>query len=370
MNFITLFGSTMGTLDNGGRVSTKLLKRITEDVDISDIDWCGYILDCLHTSKKNRKDVKTRKNFYYGPLTFLCCLDPEDEQDGDDCVQRFIVYVATINDNGQKHIEEKQDTDKDENAKVDNVKEKQGDHKDEIGEDEFWNTQFTDSQCEEMENQAKEEIKKKKTAKRKSTKEITPLSFSLALSPDTNKVEEKATKRAKKPSRFIVSPYIDKKTATKENAVHDEMMICSYLFSMEGSELQKTCLTGYGRRERSMMNVKLYKAFSRHIENDVQEQDVEVKKLKESRKAFFPIIAHEHYYLVVFNFFKGTTVIIDNSKTPMSYEAKYTGKLGPKWEGPYEVTEALGKGAYKLRDMDGRELPRTWNICNLKKCYL
>ncbi|GJW16075.1 reverse transcriptase domain-containing protein [Tanacetum coccineum] len=39
-------------------------------------------------------------------------------------------------------------------------------------------------------------------------------------------------------------------------------------------------------------------------------------------------------------------------------------------EGPYEVTEALGKGAYKLRDMEGRELPRTWNICNLKKCYL
>ncbi|GKD00560.1 hypothetical protein Tco_1170834, partial [Tanacetum coccineum] len=32
-----------------------------------------------------------------------------------------------------------------------------------------------------------------------------------------------------------------------------------------------------------------------------------------------------------------------------------TGKLGPKWEGPYEVTEVLGKGAYKLRDMDGRD---------------
>ena len=27
--------------------------------------------------------------------------------------------------------------------------------------------------------------------------------------------------------------------------------------------------------------------------------------------------------------------------------AKDTGKLGPKWEGPYEVTEALGDGAYK-----------------------
>ncbi|GJY78842.1 reverse transcriptase domain-containing protein [Tanacetum coccineum] len=46
------------------------------------------------------------------------------------------------------------------------------------------------------------------------------------------------------------------------------------------------------------------------------------------------------------------------------------GKLGPKWEGPYEVTEALGKGAYKLRDRNGNTLPRTWNVCNLKKCYV
>nr|GEV88826.1 reverse transcriptase domain-containing protein [Tanacetum cinerariifolium] len=45
-------------------------------------------------------------------------------------------------------------------------------------------------------------------------------------------------------------------------------------------------------------------------------------------------------------------------------------KLGPKWEGPYEVTKALGKGAYILRDRNGHTLPRTWNICNLKKCYM
>nr|GEV75369.1 reverse transcriptase domain-containing protein [Tanacetum cinerariifolium] len=46
------------------------------------------------------------------------------------------------------------------------------------------------------------------------------------------------------------------------------------------------------------------------------------------------------------------------------------GKLGSKWEVPYEVTEALGDGAYKLGSMDGTVLPRTWNIANLKKCYL
>ncbi|GJY75111.1 reverse transcriptase domain-containing protein [Tanacetum coccineum] len=50
--------------------------------------------------------------------------------------------------------------------------------------------------------------------------------------------------------------------------------------------------------------------------------------------------------------------------------AEDTRKLGPKWEGSYEVTEALGKGAYKLRDRDGKQLLRTWNISNLKKCYI
>ena len=50
--------------------------------------------------------------------------------------------------------------------------------------------------------------------------------------------------------------------------------------------------------------------------------------------------------------------------------AKEGGKLGPKWEGPYEVTESLGKGAYKLKDRNGKEIPRTWNICNLKKCHV
>ncbi|GKF19936.1 hypothetical protein Tco_0068574, partial [Tanacetum coccineum] len=47
-----------------------------------------------------------------------------------------------------------------------------------------------------------------------------------------------------------------------------------------------------------------------------------------------------------------------------------TGKLGPKWEGPYEVMEALRKYAYNLRDRDGKQLPQTWNVNNLKKCYI
>ncbi|GJY62784.1 hypothetical protein Tco_0464244 [Tanacetum coccineum] len=46
------------------------------------------------------------------------------------------------------------------------------------------------------------------------------------------------------------------------------------------------------------------------------------------------------------------------------------GKLGLKWEGPYKVKEALGDGAYKIRSTNGTVLLRTWNLANLKKCYL
>ncbi|GKB46548.1 hypothetical protein Tco_0897301, partial [Tanacetum coccineum] len=42
--------------------------------------------------------------------------------------------------------------------------------------------------------------------------------------------------------------------------------------------------------------------------------------------------------------------------------ARDEGKLGSKWEEPYEVKESLGKGSYKLKDYKGNEIPRTWNI--------
>ncbi|GJU08003.1 reverse transcriptase domain-containing protein [Tanacetum coccineum] len=50
--------------------------------------------------------------------------------------------------------------------------------------------------------------------------------------------------------------------------------------------------------------------------------------------------------------------------------AKESEKLVPKWEGPYEVIEALRKGAYKLRNGSGDILLRKWNVQDLKKCYL
>ncbi|GJY88059.1 reverse transcriptase domain-containing protein [Tanacetum coccineum] len=66
------------------------------------------------------------------------------------------------------------------------------------------------------------------------------------------------------------------------------------------------------------------------------------------------------------SFYPGDFVYRSNKEC----HAKESRKLDPKWEGPYEVVEALEKGVYKLRNGSEDVLPRTWNIQDLKKCYL
>ena len=45
------------------------------------------------------------------------------------------------------------------------------------------------------------------------------------------------------------------------------------------------------------------------------------------------------------------------------------GKLAPNWEGPYRVTDDIGKGAYQLSELTGSPIPKTWNAANLRRYY-
>jgi hypothetical protein len=45
------------------------------------------------------------------------------------------------------------------------------------------------------------------------------------------------------------------------------------------------------------------------------------------------------------------------------------GKLAPNWEGPYKVVEAHPGGSYVLQGSDGKQVPRRWNIANLRRFY-
>ncbi|KAK1424744.1 hypothetical protein QVD17_20082 [Tagetes erecta] len=59
-------------------------------------------------------------------------------------------------------------------------------------------------------------------------------------------------------------------------------------------------------------------------------------------------------------------VLRDNSASRIETQ----GKLGPNWEGPYQIHQVKGKGAYTLKQLDGKILPRTWNVAKLRRCYM
>ena len=45
------------------------------------------------------------------------------------------------------------------------------------------------------------------------------------------------------------------------------------------------------------------------------------------------------------------------------------GKLGPNWEGPYQITLVVGIGAYYLEDLDEKAVLHPWNVNNRKRYY-
>lgn len=45
------------------------------------------------------------------------------------------------------------------------------------------------------------------------------------------------------------------------------------------------------------------------------------------------------------------------------------GKLGPKWEGPYQIVSSGKNGAYRLATGQGKAVPMAWNVDHLKKYY-
>jgi hypothetical protein len=46
------------------------------------------------------------------------------------------------------------------------------------------------------------------------------------------------------------------------------------------------------------------------------------------------------------------------------------GKLQLKWEGPFLVASSSRPGSYRLKDMDGNDIPRSWNADELRRYYV
>jgi hypothetical protein len=46
------------------------------------------------------------------------------------------------------------------------------------------------------------------------------------------------------------------------------------------------------------------------------------------------------------------------------------GKLQLKWEEPFLVVSSSRPGSYRLKDMDGSDIPRSWNLDELRRYYV
>ena len=55
--------------------------------------------------------------------------------------------------------------------------------------------------------------------------------------------------------------------------------------------------------------------------------------------------------------------VVGNTKDPID------GKLRPNWEGPYKIVRLVGKGAYYLENLEGKQVTSPRNSNNLKKYY-
>ncbi|XP_071712772.1 uncharacterized protein [Rutidosis leptorrhynchoides] len=47
-----------------------------------------------------------------------------------------------------------------------------------------------------------------------------------------------------------------------------------------------------------------------------------------------------------------------------------TRKMGPNWEGPYRVNGISKTGTYKLAELNGKAIKRTWHATELKRCNM
>ncbi|PWA63352.1 hypothetical protein CTI12_AA353220 [Artemisia annua] len=71
VNLLMLFANTMCLADTmKGFLNLTVLKRIREDTIISEIDWCGFLHDCLQYSQL----PNTYTGYYIGPIAFLILL--------------------------------------------------------------------------------------------------------------------------------------------------------------------------------------------------------------------------------------------------------------------------------------------------------
>ena len=120
-------------------------------------------------------------------------------------------------------------------------------------------------------------------------------------------------------------------------------------------------ITNNGVQNNQQYNRSLLKRTYEIIDLEQQQKEV-IKKIEKSQ-----VKQKERYDKKIqeVTFTAGTKVLLKD----MIREKSYSGKLRPKWKGPYYIHEVIGKGAYKIRNTDGRVLKAPYNVKQLKEYF-
>ena len=70
LNFLTLFINTFVETETMGSCRINFIEKLTQCKDVSSINWCEYIVDCLEKSK-NKWRPNDKNCYFTGPLAFL-----------------------------------------------------------------------------------------------------------------------------------------------------------------------------------------------------------------------------------------------------------------------------------------------------------
>ncbi|CAI9286185.1 unnamed protein product [Lactuca saligna] len=73
VNIFVMLCNTLGQSMSMGTCDLSMFSKVTKDLDLSDIDWCGYVFDCLKETK-SAWNPNSKKGFYVGPIILLLLL--------------------------------------------------------------------------------------------------------------------------------------------------------------------------------------------------------------------------------------------------------------------------------------------------------
>nr|XP_025670582.1 uncharacterized protein LOC112770442 [Arachis hypogaea] len=197
-------------------------------------------------------------------------------------------------------------------------------------------------------------------------KKFTETKFSSVEHPQTNGQVESANK--------VILLGLKKRLDNKKGAWADELasVLWSYLTTEQSSTGETPfCLT-YG--VDAVIPVEIGKPSPRlllagvneAVEKDIVDETREMAHLSET--ALKQRIALRYNTKVLRREFEERDLVLRRNDVGLPNPRE--GKLAANWEGPYRIKEVLGKGAYKLEKLDGKEIPRTWNAGNLRRFYL